>query len=81
MPLSLKTSKSMDSSFFSVCTWCVGSNSLAPTTNSIYFVCYHHSLDKQMESTHVPQSSEDGLSDEALMTDLQVTYQPETNAH
>lgn len=34
-----------------------------------------------MESTHVPQSSADGLSDEALMTDLQVTYQPETNAH
>ncbi|KFH70710.1 hypothetical protein MVEG_03558 [Podila verticillata NRRL 6337] len=28
-------------------------------------------LDKQMESTHVPQSSADGFSDEALMVDLQ----------
>lgn len=33
-----------------------------------------------MESTHVPQSLADGLSDEALMMDLQVTYQFETDA-
>lgn len=31
-----------------------------------------------MESTHVPQSL-DEFSDEALMTDLQVTNQRETN--